>query len=220
MKTAVLLSGGLDSTVLLGQAVLEFGGDNVLAISVNYRQRHARELQAAERVAAHYSTPRLVVDLTGWGSSIAGSSQTDPSVAVPEGHYAEESMKATVVPYRNAVMIACAAGIAVSRGCSALYYAAHSGDHAIYPDCRPEFVEAMARLLAVSDWSPVRLAAPFVGIDKAEIVRRGAAFGVPMGLTWSCYKGGEKHCGKCGTCVERREAFALAGVADPTEYEL
>lgn len=219
MLTAVLLSGGLDSTVLLTEAVRKDGTDQVLAVSVNYAQRHHKELSAAVAVSQRLGVANMIADLTGWGKLLAGSSQTDLSVPVPEGHYAAESMKATVVPYRNAVLIGVAAGIAKSRGCGSLLYAAHAGDHAIYPDCRPEFVEAMASLLVLSDWDAVRLVAPFVKIDKAEIVRRGVRTGAPMELTWSCYKGGEKHCGKCGTCVERALSFQLAGVADPTEYE-
>jgi 7-cyano-7-deazaguanine synthase len=128
-------------------------------------------------------------------------------------------MKTTVVPNRNMILLALATGHALSIGAQQVAYAAHSGDHAIYPDCRNEFADAMARAMALCDWSQVELYRPFVDWTKADIVRRGAELGVPFGQTWSCYKGGNKHCGRCGTCIERREAFDLAGVEDPTNYK-
>ncbi len=128
-------------------------------------------------------------------------------------------MKATVVPNRNMILLALAAGWAISQKADAIAYAAHGGDHAIYPDCRPEFAEAMRHAIGLADWHRVELLRPFVTLTKADIVRRGAELGAPLGSTWSCYRGGARHCGRCGTCVERREAFALAGVPDPTDYE-
>ncbi|MFM9146691.1 MAG: 7-cyano-7-deazaguanine synthase, partial [Verrucomicrobiota bacterium] len=139
-------------------------------------------------------------------------------VKVPEGHYEEESMKATVVPNRNMLLISVATAWAVSLRAESVAYGAHGGDHAIYPDCRPEFAEALDRAVRLADWHEVRLERPFVKMDKAAIVRRGAELDVPFSLTWSCYVGGERHCGKCGTCVERKEAFRLARVTDPTDY--
>jgi 7-cyano-7-deazaguanine synthase len=139
--------------------------------------------------------------------------------AIPDGHYEEPSMKSTVVPFRNGIMLAVSCGLAESLEADALVIAAHSGDHAIYPDCREPFMEAMAAAMKHGTYASIELLRPFIDCDKTEIVRRGEALTVDYAMTWSCYKGGEIHCGKCGTCVERQEAFRLAGVADPTVYE-
>ena len=139
--------------------------------------------------------------------------------AIPDGHYADDNMRATVVPFRNGIMLAIACGIAESRGLRRVMIANHSGDHTIYPDCRPEFVDAMSSAMSAGTYEGVTVWAPYTGISKADIARRGAALGLDYSLTYSCYKGGERHCGTCGTCVERREALAGAGVADPTPYE-
>jgi 7-cyano-7-deazaguanine synthase len=213
MKTVVLLSGGLDSTVLLAHLIAD--GHKCRALSVLYGQRHQREVQAAAAVADHYSVPHEVVELPS--SLMAGTTLTGGG-AVPHGHYAHESMKATVVPNRNMVLLALAGAVAVRERCNAVGYAAHAGDHFIYPDCRPEFANAVSDALALCDERPISLFRPFVRWSKADIVAEGAKLGVPIGLTWSCYEGGEKHCGRCGTCVERREASEVAGVTDPTEY--
>jgi len=218
MKVVVLMSGGLDSSVLAAYAKRELFCD-VHGLGVNYGQRHAVELQHAAMVAAAMDIPFQVADLTSLRGLLGGSSQTDASIPVPEGHYADESMKATVVPNRNMIMLSVAAGHAIALGARAVLYAAHSGDHPIYPDCRPQFVLALAEAMALCHYEPIQLTAPFVNRSKANIARLGRDLSVPMDLTWSCYKGGEKHCGKCGTCVERREAFQLAGVPDPTTYE-
>jgi len=218
MKVVVLMSGGLDSSVLAAYAKRELFCD-VHGLGVNYGQRHAVELQHAAMVAAAMDIPFQVADLTSLRGLLGGSSQTDASIPVPEGHYADESMKATVVPNRNMIMLSVAAGHAIALGARAVLYAAHSGDHPIYPDCRPQFVLALAEAMALCHYEPIQLTAPFVNRSKANIARLGRDLSVPMDLTWSCYKGGEKHCGKCGTCVERREAFQLAGVPDPTVYE-
>jgi 7-cyano-7-deazaguanine synthase len=138
---------------------------------------------------------------------------------IPEGHYAEESMKKTVVPFRNGIMLSIAAGFAESIGADAVTIAAHSGDHAIYPDCREPFMRAMGEAMEQGTYAGIKLLRPFIDMDKAAIARRGAELGVDFAETWSCYKGGEIHCGVCGTCVERREAFLLAGLQDPTVYE-
>lgn len=217
MKTVLILSGGMDSTVLLHWLLRR--GDEVSTLSFDYGQRHRKELDFAAASAIGAGVPYDLVDLSGIGRLLGGSSQTDPGVPVPEGHYTEESMKATVVPNRNMIMLAVAGGVAIARKAGRVAYAAHSGDHAIYPDCREEFVRAMDAALGLADWSLVSVDRPFVGMTKAEIARVGATFGVDFSKTWSCYKGGKLHCGKCGTCVERREAFALAGLNDPTQYE-
>lgn len=216
MRSVLVYSGGLDSTVLLSHLIAE--GREVHAFTVNYGQRHAREIESAKAVCRHYAVPHQVADLRALGAVFGTNSLTDNAVAVAEGHYTEESMKTTVVPNRNMILLAVAAARAIALKADTLAYAAHGGDHAIYPDCRPEFADAMDHAIGLADWHKVRLERPMVSWTKTEIVLRGAALGVPMHLTWSCYKGGEKHCGRCGTCIERREAFHLAGVSDPTVY--
>ncbi len=216
-RTVIVFSGGLDSTVLLHHLLAE--GREVLALSVHYGQRHARELEAAAAIAALAGVRHEIADLRPVAGLLAGSSLTSSDIPVPDGHYQEESMKATVVPNRNMILLALAAGWAISQKADAIAYAAHGGDHAIYPDCRPEFAEAMRHAIGLADWHRVELLRPFVTLTKADIVRRGAELGAPLGATWSCYRGGARHCGRCGTCVERREAFELAGVPDPTDYE-
>lgn len=212
--SVVLLSGGMDSTTALAWARRP-----VLALSVDYGQRHVRELRAAAAVAHHYGVRHEILDLTGWGRLLKGSSLTDPTVAVPEGHYAAPTMAATVVPNRNATMLMAAVGVAESIGAEQVVAAVHSGDHAVYADCRPEFIEAATRTAQVATDGKVRVYAPFVHISKTDIARVGAALEAPLHLSWSCYQGGERHCGRCGTCYERREAFRDARLVDPTEYE-
>ena len=216
MKTVIILSGGMDSTVLLHQLIAD--GDEVFALGINYGQRHGVELAYAKATCERLGVPWQVAELAGLKHLLAGSSQTSDDVAVPDGHYAEESMKLTVVPNRNMVMLAVAAGYAMSLQAGRVAYAAHGGDHAIYPDCRPEFADAVDAALALADWHPVSLHRPFVNLSKADLAFLGTTLGVDFAKTWSCYKGGAVHCGTCGTCTERREAFELAGVRDPTEY--
>ncbi len=217
-SVVVLLSGGLDSTVLLGHMLAH--GASVRGLSVMYGQRHLTEIEAAKRVARFYDVPHQIVDLGALAAVMRNSSQTDKSVPVPEGHYADESMKATIVPNRNMILLATAIAEAISCGFNAVAYAAHAGDHAIYPDCRPEFADAMKVAASLCHYTPIYLMRPFITMTKKAIVQRGYAIGAPMHFTYSCYVGKpEIHCGKCGTCVERKEAFALAGVTDPTSYE-
>lgn len=216
MKTILVYSGGLDSTVLLYHLLAE--GQEVHALSVNYGQRHRCELERAAEICAQAQVPHQTADLAAVQPLLAGSSLTSPEIEVSEGHYTEETMKSTVVPNRNMILLALATGHGLSIGAGQIAYAAHSGDHAIYPDCRNEFADAMAQAIQLCDWNPIELSRPFVDWTKADIVRRGAELKVPFELTWSCYKGGELHCGRCGTCIERREAFDLAGVDDPTPY--
>ena len=215
----VSLSGGLDSSVLAYHLV--HAGVNVKALSVNYGQKHVKELRSSSMIAAHLNIEHKVVSLGSLMSIFPqASSVLDSTQAVPEGHYADESMKSTVVPNRNMLLISV--GLAWSVACKfdGVAYAAHAGDHAIYPDCRPEFADAMDNAARLCDYIPQHVVRPFVEHTKADIVVVGAALGVPFEHTWSCYNGREKHCGKCGTCVERIEAFSLAGVIDPTQYEL
>lgn len=216
----VLASGGLDSTTLAYR--LRDMGAKTRLLSVDYGQRHARELECARQVADGLEVPHDVADLRSVGGLLRGSALTDPRVLVPDGHYAAESMRATVVPNRNAVMLDIAVAVAIANGCDAVAFGAHGGDHAVYPDCRPEFVTAFtaSAMMANQGFLPdgFQVVAPFLDCDKAGIVRLGSRLGVPFAATWSCYKGGAVHCGTCGTCTERREAFQLAGVADPTDY--
>jgi 7-cyano-7-deazaguanine synthase len=218
-KAVVLCSGGIDSATL-AYKVAEAGALERL-ISFDYGQRHRREIERAAAIAARLGARHDVIDIAGLGRFLTSSSLISGGDAVPDGHYAESNMKSTVVPNRNAIMLSIAFGIAAGARADAVGIAVHSGDHFIYPDCRPAFVDAFRAMqdCALEGMWQVELYAPFVNTDKAGIVAEGARLGVPYELTWSCYKGGERHCGRCGTCVERAEAFHLAGVADPTDYE-
>lgn len=217
MNSVLIYSGGLDSTVLLYH--LHDAGQPLAALSVNYGQRHVREIDCARKNCAALGVEHREADLSSLAPLLDGNSLTDPGVDVPKGHYTEETMKATVVPNRNMIMLSVATGWAISRKADAVAYAAHAGDHAIYPDCRREFADALDAAIRLADWQQVQLYRPFVDWTKADIARRGAQLGVPFADTWSCYEGGAKHCGRCGTCIERREAFYLAEVDDPTPYE-
>jgi len=216
-KTVLIYSGGIDSTVLLYD--LLNSGHDVQALSVNYGQRHGKELDCAKSLCKQLHVEHHVADLTALNPLLSGSSLTSPHVQVPEGHYEDESMKATVVPNRNMILLSIATGWAMSTGASSVSYAAHSGDRAIYPDCKEEFADAMNSVMEIAGWDKVSLNRPFSSLTKADIVKLGDELGVPFEQTWSCYKGGQVHCGVCGTCVERREAFQLAGVTDPTIYD-
>jgi len=215
-KTVVLLSGGMDSTVLA--YYLKSRGDELRAISFDYGQRHARELACARDQASLLGIPYCRVDLHSLAQVLPGSSQTDRSIEVPTGHYTQENMKATVVPNRNMILLAVAIGHAIAYGCDSVAYAAHAGDHAIYPDCRPVFADAMQAAALLCDYKMIELERPFIFKTKADIVTIGCKLEVNFERTWSCYAGEDRHCGQCGTCVERREAFFLAGVPDPTVY--
>lgn len=214
-SVVVLLSGGMDSTAALALAVRD--ADPVLALSVDYGQRHRRELDAAAAIASYYDVPHRVLDMSGWGGMLTGSALT-ADVAVPHGHYEAPSMAVTVVPNRNATFLMAAAGVAQTIGATEVWTAVHAGDHAVYPDCRPEFIDAADRAASTGTGGAVGIVAPFVRMSKAEIAEMGEQLGAPLGITWSCYEGGAEHCGACGTCVERREAFAAAGVPDFTTY--
>ncbi len=218
MKTTIIYSGGLDSTVLLYHLLNQ--GHQVQALTVAYGQRHFVEMKHAAKICRNLCVEWRLADLRPIQGLIGTSSQTNTAIPVPHGHYAEESMKATVVPNRNMIMLAVAGGWAIATKCDFIAYGAHAGDHAIYPDCRDEFVNPLEQALLNADWHKVQILRPFIGKTKANIVEIGAALGVPFEDTWSCYEGeGKEHCGKCGTCVERREAFQIAEVADPTTYK-
>lgn len=221
MKAVLILSGGLDSSTLAWSLLDR--GDTVDCISFDYGQRHRKELDAAANLVAlareHFKADirHDVVDLRSLGSLFGeGGSSLVSSNPVPDGHYADESMKKTVVPNRNMIMLASAAGVAIARRFDVVAYAAHAGDHTIYPDCRQVFASAVDVAIRLADWHEVGLVRPFVTMSKRDIGILARDIGVPIELTWSCYKGGDAHCGTCGTCVERREA--LDGF-DPTTYE-
>ncbi len=188
-------------------------------ISFDYGQRHRKELDFASTCADELNTEHILMNIENIGRQLTGSALTD-DVDVPDGHYAEDTMKVTVVPNRNAIMLTIAYGIAASRGANAVATAVHGGDHFIYPDCRPAFTssfETMQRY-ALDGYAEISLVTPYVHVSKADIAAEGLRLGVDYRKTWSCYKGGETHCGRCGTCVERREAFHLANGIDPTAY--
>jgi 7-cyano-7-deazaguanine synthase len=211
----VILSGGMDSTTLLYDVISQ--GFKVHAVSFDYGQRHNKELQCAVLTCHNLKVPHIILMLDVLGE-IASSSLTR-DIAVPEGAYDDESMKQTVVPNRNMVMLALATSYAISIGADAVYYGAHSGDHTIYPDCRPEFIRAMDNVMKLCDWRRIELRAPYQRLTKADILEVGFKLGVDYSTTWTCYNGREKSCGKCGSCNERLLAFDVLGKKDPLEYE-
>jgi len=217
MTTLVVCSGGLDSVTLAYQvrAEAELGR----LVSFDYGQRHKRELEFAARAAVDLGVRHVVVDLSDIARHLTGSALTD-DIDVPEGHYEEANMRTTVVPNRNAIFLTVAFAMAAAGGATRVAAAVHAGDHFIYPDCRPEFIAAFQAMqdTSLEGIGQIDLFAPFVTWSKADIVSQGNALGVPFEQTWSCYQGGDRHCGRCGTCVERAEAFHKAGVADPTDY--
>jgi 7-cyano-7-deazaguanine synthase len=218
-RAVAIVSGGMDSVTLA--YLLHSEGYELHLLSVDYGQRHRKEISYAKRCAERLGAAFDVADISGVGRLLSGSALTG-DVEVPHGHYAAENMAVTVVPNRNAIMLAVAYGVAVARGAKLVACAVHAGDHYVYPDCRPGFIEAFEAMQreAVEGFgdSELRLYAPFVHKTKSQIVEVGAALGVPYEETWSCYEGGEVHCGLCGTCNERKEAFELASIPDPTEY--
>ncbi|MCB1225783.1 MAG: 7-cyano-7-deazaguanine synthase QueC [Verrucomicrobiales bacterium] len=217
MKTLVLLSGGMDSVTALYWARREH--EVVAALSFDYGSKHnTKEIGAAAWHCDHLGGLWHDVVRLPFVDELFESDLLQSGGEVPDGHYAEETMKRTVVPFRNGIMLAIACGLAESRGAEGVIIAAHAGDHAIYPDCREPFMQGMAAAMREGTYARIELLRPFIDLDKTGIARMGAELGVDYGRTWSCYKGGELHCGTCGTCVERREAFAQAGVADPTPY--
>lgn len=221
MRYVVIVSGGMDSVTLAHHLAHE--GHEIDLVSFYYGQRHKRELAYAERCAARLGVPQTTIMLDGLVGVLPGSALTDPTVDVPEGHYADETMKATVVPNRNMMMLSVAIAIAVARKADGVATGVHAGDHPIYPDCRPEFIRQMQAVARVANEGfcvpGFAVIAPFSYLTKTAIAALGDSLAVPWDQTWSCYKGSVRHCGRCGTCVERREAFALAGVTDPTDYE-
>lgn len=212
----IILSGGMDSVTLL-YAKKE---DIALAVTFDYGSNHAaKEIDCARWHCEKLGIEHIIIPLS-FMHQYFKSSLLAGGDAVPEGHYADENMKSTVVPFRNGIMLAIACGLAESRGMKKVYIANHAGDHDIYPDCRATFIESMSEAMSYGTYEHIKVAAPFTSLTKGDIAHIGSEIGVDYTHTYSCYKGGDKHCGKCGTCVERKEAFEQAGVADPTEYEI
>lgn len=222
-KALVLCSGGVDSTTLLAMAVGKYGAENVYALSISYGQRHEREIDSARKVADHYGVEQRFLDLASIFADSNCSLLSHSDEEIPEESYAEQLAEdgggtvSTYVPFRNGLFLSSAASMALSLGCSVLYYGAHSDDWAgsAYPDCSPAFVAAMNEAIVQGTGGELRLEAPFVQFSKADIVRQGLALGVPYELTWSCYEGGDVPCGVCATCIDRVRAFEENGVVDP-----
>ena len=211
----IILSGGMDSVTLLHAREDEIA----LAVTFDYGSNHAaKEIECAKWHCHQLGIEHIVIPLD-FMHQYFKSSLLAGGESIPEGHYADENMKSTVVPFRNGIMLAIACGLAESRGLKMVYIANHSGDHAIYPDCRATFIESMSEAMAYGTYEHIKIAAPFTSLTKGDIAHIGTEIGVYYTHTDSCYRGGDKHCGKCGTCVERKEAFEMAGVTDPTEYE-
>ena len=215
-KVVLILSGGLDSTTLLYDLIDR--GYEVYALSFNYNQKHLKEVKMAEKTCKILSVPHKILNLEVL-NEIAPSALTRKEIKVPDGDYKDENMKLTVVPNRNMVMLALATSYAIGIGAKKVFYGAHAGDHAIYPDCRKEFIDKMREVIKICDWFPVELEAPYWNMDKGQIVFKGHHLKVNYKNTVTCYKGLKKACGECGSCRERLEAFEKAGLRDPIEYE-
>lgn len=216
MKDCILIySGGMDSTTML----YDYKEEIAIAVSFDYGSNHnAQELHFASLHCKRLGIKHIIIPLD-FIKQYFHSSLLEGADAIPEGHYAAENMKSTVVPFRNGIMIAIAAGLAENYGLQRIMLANHSGDHTIYPDCRPEFVKAMDNACQTGTYQRVQLFTPYTQWTKTDIAKRGKELGIDYAETWSCYKGGERPCGKCGTCVERREALREAGIEDNTQYE-
>ena len=224
MKALVLSSGGVDSTTALGMAVNKYGSNNVIALSISYGQKHDKEIKAATAVAEYYGVEQMFLDLSRIFQYSNSSLLKQSTEEIPEQSYSRqisetggEKPVSTYVPFRNGLFLSSAASIALSRECSVIYYGAHADDAAgcAYPDCSPVFNDAMSKAIWEGSGCQLRIEAPFVNKNKADIVKIGLELGVPYELTWSCYEGGERPCGKCGTCIDRAAAFAANGVEDP-----
>ncbi len=227
MKTLVLVSGGLDSSVALAKAVSERGNENVVALSISYGQKHIKEIKASNDICTYYHVEHLYLDLGEIFKYSNCSLLSSSSEEVPLASY-EEQLKnlngtpvSTYVPFRNGLFLSSAASIALSKGCDLIYYGAHKDDSAgnAYPDCSKEFNKAINDAIYIGSGNQVRVEGPFVNISKKDIVKLGTSLKVPFNLTWSCYEGHDKACGKCGTCLDRIAAFKANGLEDPIEYE-
>lgn len=215
-KVVVIFSGGMDSFTVLNRALKD--GKEVYALTFDYGQKHVKEIACASKVCQQLGVAHKVIDISAINQLLAGSSLTD-DIEIPEGHYEAESMKSTVVPNRNMILLSLAVGYAVSVKASQVYYGAHSGDHAIYPDCRPEFVMKMNDVCKIANYEAVEIFSPYLTNNKSDILTDGLKMGLSYEDTWTCYNGRDKACGKCGACQERLEAFADNNITDPLPYE-
>lgn len=223
MRAMVLASGGVDSTTCLGLAVEKYGRENVTALSIFYGQKHNKEIEASDKIAAYYGVEHIRLDLEKIFAYSNCSLLTHSDQKIPEEEYSEQLKKtdgkpvSTYVPFRNGLFLSSAASIALSRDCQVIYYGAHSDDAAgnAYPDCSDAFNQAMGEAIWLGSGKQLTIEAPFVTWTKADVVKKGLELKVPYELTWSCYEGGEKPCGKCATCIDRAKAFAANGVEDP-----
>lgn len=216
-KAVVIYSGGMDSFTILNKALAE--GFDLYALTFNYGQKHGKEIEFAKQVCLELGVHHRIIDITAINQLLQSSSLTS-SIEIPEGHYEAANMKSTVVPNRNMILLSLAIGYAVDIGANKVYYGAHSGDHAIYPDCRPDFVHAMNRVAKLANYEPVDIVTPYLNSTKGEILADGLKMGLDYGKTWTCYNGRERACGKCGSCIERLEAFAENNATDPLSYEV
>ena len=227
MKALVLFSGGLDSTTALAMAIDKYGNDNVVALSISYGQKHIKEIEASNNIAKYYNVEHIYLDLAKIFEYSNCSLLEKNNLDIPEGEYKEQLEKnngdtiSTYVPFRNGLFLSCAASIAISKGCDIIYYGAHSDDAALnaYPDCSKEFNDSINNAIYVGSGNKVKVEGPFIKMHKADIVKIGLKLNVPYNLTWSCYNGHDKACGKCATCIDRKKAFELNGIKDPIEYE-
>ncbi len=215
-KVVVIYSGGMDSYTVLNRALKD--GKEVYALSFDYGQRHVKELECAATACKKLNVHHKIIDISAINQLLAGSSLTD-DIDIPEGHYEAESMKSTVVPNRNMILLSLAVGYAVSVKAGQVYYGAHSGDHAIYPDCRPEFVMKMNEVCKIANYEAVEIFSPYLNVSKTAILTDGLSMGLTYEDTWTCYNGRDKACGKCGACQERLEAFSENQATDPLSYE-
>jgi 7-cyano-7-deazaguanine synthase len=216
-KAVVIYSGGMDSFTLLNKIVKE--GYDVYALTFNYGQKQIKEVEAASIVCQQLGVAHKVLDISPINQLMQSSSLIGAE-EVPEGHYEAESMKSTVVPNRNMILLSLAIGYAVDIKAAKVYYGAHAGDHAIYPDCRPEFVHAMNAVAGIANYEHVSIETPYLNSSKGEILTDGLNMGLTYENTWTCYNGREHACGKCGACTERLEAFADNNITDPLQYEI
>ena len=211
----IIVSGGMDSITMLYEYAERIG----MAVTFDYGSNHAdKEIPFAKLHCERLGIPHLIIPLA-FMHQYFKSSLLEGADAIPEGHYEDENMQSTVVPFRNGIMLSIACGIAECNGLKSVMIANHGGDHAIYPDCRSEFIKAMSEAMSAGTYAHINIVAPYTNITKTDIALRGKALGLNYAETWSCYKGGDKHCGKCGTCVERKEALQEAGIEDPTVYD-
>ena len=215
-KTVVVISGGLDSTTLLYDLMDK--QHEVKAVSINYQQKHAKELRFAESICNNLGIEHRLIELPGLTQVLGNNALTNSDVEVPSGQYENGTIQITTVPNRNMIFLSVAIGWAATLKFNGVAFGAHAGVHTNYPDCKPVFADAMNAAAMVCDWDPICVYSPFIEFTKADIVRRGIELSVPFEKTWSCYRGGEFHCGSCSTCQDRIAAFEQCGARDPVKY--